>query len=86
MENLVKGYVTSLIALIGLILIALHVMGFYEFPNPQFLDKGYEAGIGALLCFGLFFIKRSLLESWIEEIYGALKNIVIKIFNRKSDA
>jgi len=68
MQNLIKGYITSLLGLIGVIAIGLHASGYYEFPNPEFLDKDTEVCIAIAICFGLFLLPYTKIESIIENV------------------
>lgn len=79
--NIIKGYITSLLGLAGVILIGLHLSGIYEFPNPEFLSKEWEAGIGLLICFGLFILPYGKIESFIEDMVKT----VIGIFKKKAE-
>lgn len=78
MENLIKGYITSLIGLIGIVAIGLHLSGVLEFPNPDFLDKETEAGIALIGCIGLFILPYSKIEAMVESII----NFIIDKFKK----
>lgn len=68
MQNLIKGYITSILGLLGVIAIFLHGSGFFEFPNPDFLDKQSEITIALIVCAALFILPYSKIESIIESL------------------
>lgn len=78
MNNLIKGWITTIGGLIGAVCISLHAVGIYEFPNPSVLDKPYEVGIGLIVCAGLFFMPYSKIEGFVEQLWSALINIFKK--------
>lgn len=79
LENTIKGYVLSLLGLTGLVAIGLHALGLYEFPNPDFMNKGWEVATGILLCFGLFLMPKSKIEAFVESGW----NLLIGMFKKK---
>lgn len=68
MENLLKGYLTSILGLIGILAIGAHETGFFEFPNPDFLNKEWESLIALIICFGLFRLPSSKIEAFIDSL------------------
>jgi hypothetical protein len=76
LENIIKGWVLSLIGLAGFILVVLHASGFYEFPNPEFLDKTYEVVIAFIVCIGFFILPKTKIDLVIEK----LLNRVVDLF------
>lgn len=78
LENTIKGWVTSLAGIIGVILITLHATGVYEFPNPAILHKSWQIGIGYLICGGLFFIPYNKIESYFERAWDLLLGLFRK--------
>lgn len=78
MQNLIKGYITSVLGLLGIVAIGLHWTGVLEFPNPEFLDKQSEIVIAFILCAGLFVLPYSKIEAVIESLF----NWVIERFKK----
>ncbi len=81
MENLLKGWVLSLMGFIGIVAIAAHSTGFFVFPNPDILDNTYEAVIGLIVCFSLLLFPKTKIEALIESMMG----VVVNIFTKKKD-
>lgn len=81
LENAIKGYMLSLIGLVVFFAILAHGTGFYEFPNPTILHKGWEIGLGLLLSFGLIVFPKSKIESFVEQGWA----ILLGLFKNKVD-
>lgn len=86
MENLIKGWLLSLMGLAGIIIIGVHITGVYEFPNPKFLQKEWQIYIGLIASFGLMLLPKTKLEVYIDVIVAAAVDLVKSIFKKKSDA
>ncbi len=82
LENTIKGWITSLAGAIGVVLITLHAFGIYEFPNPKLLEKGWQVGIGYLVCGGLFFIKYGKIEAFFESAWSTVWETFVSLFKK----
>lgn len=78
MENIIKGWLLSAIGFVGIVVISLHALGVYEFPNPNVLNKAYEVAIGLIVCFALFLFPKTKIELVVEQLLGYVLNIFKK--------
>lgn len=85
LESIIKGWVTTIIALLGLIAIIAHATGYVEFPNPEFMSKKYESIIGALICLVFLRLPRTLIDGWIESIASTGVDSVKSLIKKKGD-
>lgn len=79
MENLLKGWVLSLMGLVGIFVIAAHATGFFVFPNPKALSTTTESVVGLIVCFSLLLFPKTKIEGYIESMMG----VVVNIFKKK---
>jgi len=82
MENILKGWVLSLIGLAGVIGTIAHYFGFYEFPRSGVMEKGYESLIALIVSGALFALPKTKIDTWIE----SASNKVVGSFTGKKDA
>lgn len=68
MENLIKGWITSIMGLAGMIATFLHGFGIYEFPTPGYIGKGYECLLAFCLSLALFILPKSRIEALIDKV------------------
>jgi hypothetical protein len=78
MENLVKGWLTSLIGFAGILVLGGELLGFFSLPNPLGLSVYLKYGIGVPVCFGLFLMPKDKITEMVE-------TIVSSIFKKKSE-
>lgn len=83
MENIIKGWVLSLIGLIGAIGILLHWTGYLALPNPKALDTNTECIIGLLVSGAFFALPKTKLDQWITD---GVQSIFDKFTGKKKDA
>lgn len=81
MENLIKGWITSVIGLAGVLITILHYFGIVKLPNPAALSNTWESVIAAILSLGFFMMPYTKIESAVESAWGSL----LKLFNKKVD-
>lgn len=74
MENVIKGWVTSLIGLVGMIATFLHATGIYPMPSTGLISNLTECIIGFLVSLALFILPKSRIEALVD-----------KVISRKSD-
>lgn len=79
--NRFKSGASSLIGLIGVIGIVAHITGFYEFPNPEFMNDWWESGIGLIVCAGFFYLKDSEIADFIRQAW----NTLMSLFKKKAE-
>lgn len=79
MENLLKGWVLSLIGLIGILAIIAHSTGYLKFPNPDALSTTTESVIGLIVSFSLMLFPKTKIEGYVESMMG----VVVNIFKKK---
>lgn len=79
MENLVKGWFTSGLGIVLIILGIVHVFGFYEMPNPEIMDTYWKKGLYFLISFSLFLFSKTKIETVLESLVSS----VVSLFKKK---
>jgi hypothetical protein len=67
MKNIIKGYITSLLGLAGIILTVLYFFGFLDLPTG-YVPKFVELGLALLISISLFVLPQSAIEEKINSL------------------
>lgn len=82
MENIIKGWLTSLLGLAGAIITVLHYFGVVSLPNPEALSTAWETVLAAIISLGFFMIPYSKIEAFVESAW----EILLKMLNKRNDS
>jgi|GEM_PF-3547751 hypothetical protein len=80
-DNIIKGWITSMVGLCIWLGVIAHWTGYLKFPNPEFLSNTAENVIAIIVGIAFFRIPYSKMEYSIELLWDS----IVGLFKRKAD-